>query len=335
MSEMQIRQIVFQGPRDVELQERELDTSGLRPSEILVQTEASLVSQGTEGAGYQGLMMPGGGDQRYPQTPGYANVSRVTAVGDGDCRFNVGDRVFSMASHASHARIDTQSALCVKVPDQLPSHIAVFTRLAMVSMSTLRTSSARLGDHAAVVGLGLVGNLAAQLCQIAGFATTGIDLIEWRCELAKKCGIERVLRSPSDEDLRPEHQLVIEATGSVGGAMTGIKLVQRHGELSLVGSQWGVGTQNTDALRFLGTIFEQYIHIRSGWEWQLPVLPTSFGPSSLVHNAESIMNWLGTGQIMVEHMVSHRVSPETADTVYAEMVEHKDSYLGVVFDWPA
>ena len=332
---MHIQQVVFNGPRTAELQDRKLDTSNLLSSEIVVHTEASLISQGTEGAAFQGLMMPGGGDQRYPQTPGYANISRVIEVGSDDGPFVVGDRVFTMASHVSHARIDTKTALCVKVPDGLDSHIAVFTRLAMVSMSTLRTSSARLGDRAAVVGLGLVGNLAAQLCQIAGFVTTGIDLIEWRCELAKACGITNVLLSPGDDLLRPEHQLVIEATGSAGGAMTGVKLAQKHGELSLVGSQWGVGTQNTDALRFLGTIFEHYIHIRSGWEWQLPVLPNGLGPSSLVHNAESILRWLDAGQIRVEPMLSHRVAPASADTVYAEMVSHKDSYLGVVFDWPA
>lgn len=332
---MQIRQVVFNGPRNAELQNRALDTSGLLSTEIVVQTEVSLVSQGTEGAAYQGLMMPGGGDQAYPQTPGYANVSRVIEVGSDECSFAIGDRVFTMASHVSHARIDTKTTLCVKVPEGLESHMAVFARLAMVSMSTLRTSNARLGDHAAVVGLGLVGNLAAQLCQIAGFVTTGIDLIEWRCLLAEECGIKTVLLSPGDEALRPENQLVIEATGSASGTMTGIKLTQRHGELSLVGSQWGVGTQNTDALRLLGTIFEQYVHVRSGWEWQLPVLPTSFGPSSLVHNAESIMRWLDEGQILVEPMLSHRVAPETADSVYAEMVNHKDSYLGVVFDWPA
>lgn len=330
---MQVQQVMFNGPSDAVFQAKELDISGLGPSEIVVQSVASLISQGTEGAAYQGLMMPGGGDQRYPQTPGYANVAAVIEAGS-EAPFKIGDRVFSMASHASHARIDTRTTLAVRVPDDLESHIAVFTRLAMVSMSTLRTSTARLGDRAAAVGLGLVGNLAAQLCQIAGLGTLGVDLIEWRCDLARKCGIQTVLQSPADDQLHPEHQLVIEATGSTDGAMTGIKLTQRHGELSLVGSQWGVGTQNTDALRLLGTIFERYIHIRSGWEWQLPILPTSFGPSSLVHNAESILGWLSEGCLSVVPMLSHRVVPSEANEVYSTMVQNKDSYLGVVFDWP-
>lgn len=330
---MDIRQVVFNGPHDAVLADQTLDTAGLGATEIVVQTEASLISQGTEGAAYQGLLMPGGAEQRYPQSPGYANVARVIEAGSEDGPFTVGDRVFSMSRHTSHARIDTADSLCVLVPASLPSHIAVFARLAMVSMSTLRTSTARLGDNAAVVGLGLVGNLAAQLCQIAGFATTGIDLIPWRCDLARECGIANVLQAPGEDELKPVNQVVIEATGTVPGAMTGVKLVQRHGELSLVGSQWGVGTQNTDALRFLGTIFEQYVHIRSGWEWQLPILPNSTSVSSLVHNAQSILGWLDSGRLQVEPMLSHLVRPEEANTVYGEMVANKDRYLGVVFNW--
>jgi 2-desacetyl-2-hydroxyethyl bacteriochlorophyllide A dehydrogenase len=330
---MHIRQVVFHGPNTARLDTIELDTTSLGPSEILVESEASLISQGTEGAAYQGLLMPGGREQHYPQRPGYANVARVVETGGPGGPFAVGDRVFTMVNHASHARIDTKTQLCVRVREELPSHLAVFTRLAMVSMSTLRTSTARLGDKAAVVGLGMVGNLAAQLCQIAGLSTTGIDVIEWRCDLAKTCGIETVMRSAGDDVLRPEHALVIEATGSEAGAKTGVKLVQPHGELSLVGSQWGKGGQDMDALRFLGSIFEQYIHIRSGWEWQLPTLPTSFGPSSLTHSAGAILGWIADGRLQVEPLLSHRVAPGDASTVYGEMVRNKDRYLGVVFDW--
>jgi 2-desacetyl-2-hydroxyethyl bacteriochlorophyllide A dehydrogenase len=330
---MQIRQVLFERPLTTVLETCELDTSSLGPTEIVIETEASLISQGTEGAAYQGLLMPGGQEWTYPQRPGYAHVGRVIEVGAADGPFGVGDHVFSMTPHVSHARIDTTTQLCVRVPEQVPSHLAVFTRLAMVSMSTLRTSTARLGDRAAVVGLGMVGNLAAQLCQIAGMTTTGIDVIAWRCDLARACGIEQVLLAPGEDDLRAEHRLVIEATGSEAGAKTGVRLVQRHGELSLVGSQWGKGTQDMDALRFLGTIFERYIHIRSGWEWQLPTLPTSFGPSSLSHNAESILGWLESGKLQVEPLLSHQISPDDAPTVYGEMVHNKDRYLGVVFDW--
>ena len=329
---MRIQQVIFQQPREATLEARDLDVDNLRPAELVIASEASLISQGTEGAAWQGLTMPGGQDWTYPQQPGYANVGRIIAAGD-DVPFAIGDRVFSMAKHASHARIDLTRELCVAVPDGVTPQQAVFARLAVVSMSTLRTTSARMGDKAAVVGLGMVGNLAAQLCQIAGLFTTGIDVIPWRCDMARTCGIETVLLAPSEDDLTRDHALVIEATGTEAGARTGIRLVQKHGELSLVGSQWGKGAQDMDALRFLGTVFEQYIHIRSGWEWQIPTVPTPFGASSLSHSASAILQWIAAGRLKVDPLLSHLVAPDDCGFVYGEMVANKDRYLGVVFDW--
>ena len=329
---MKAQQVVFTGPRQVEVQAREVSTDDPGSTELVIRSVASLISQGTEGAAYQGLLMPGGAEQRYPGRPGYANVGEVIATG-ADTGFAEGDRVFSMAPHVSHARLDVGRDLCVRVPEGLDPTLAVFARLAVVSLSTWRTTAARLGDRAAVVGLGLVGNLAAQLGQIAGLEVTGIDLIPWRCELARACGIRSVLEAPEDDALQPDHALVIEATGTVGGAMSGVKLVQRHGELSLVGSQWGVGTHSVDTLRLLGEVFERYIHIRSGWEWQLPTLETTFGPSSLAHSAQAALGWIADGRLVVEPMRSHVVSPADAGATYEAMVTTKDAYLGVVFDW--
>jgi len=325
-------QIVFLKPGDAALEPLALSDAGLAPTEIVTRTIASLVSPGTEGASYQGLLMPSGKERTYPDRPGYANVGEVIATGEAS-GFAVGDRVFSMAKHASHARLDTTRDLVERVPDGLAPEQAVFARLAMVSMSTFRTSPARMGDKAAVVGLGLVGNLAAQLAQIGGMETLAIDIIPWRTELATSCGIEHVLLAPEDDQLHREYALVIEATGTAAGAMTGMKLVQRHGELSLVGSQWGKGTHSTDTLRLLGTIFEEYVHIRSGWEWQIPTLDTPFGPNAIALNARAILRWLAQGRLVVGPLLSHVLSPADPNDAYGRVVTAKDSTLGIVFDW--
>ncbi|HEV2527420.1 MAG TPA: hypothetical protein VGT61_03085 [Thermomicrobiales bacterium] len=329
---MTTRKIVFNAPRQAELVSIADPATDLGPDEVLVRTLVSLVSPGTEGAAFQGLRMPGGADRTYPDHPGYANVGEVIAAGEGS-GFAVGQRVFTMAQHVSHFRLNTRTQLCVAVPDGVAPRHAAFVRLAMVSMATLRTTTARLGDRAAVVGLGLVGNLAAQLCQIGGMSTLAIDLIGWRCDLARQCGIQGVVQSPGDDVLTRDYQLVIEATGTVGGAMTGTKLVQRHGELSLVGAQWGEGTQTVDTLRLLGTIFEQYIHIRSGWEWQLPTLDTPFGPSSVAHNARAILEWIADNRLVLDPLISMDADPRDAQATYERIVTDRESVLGVLWDW--
>ena len=81
-----------------------------------------------------------------------------------------------MANHASVARIDAADRLCVPVPEGLPSEQAVFARLATVSMTTMRTTVAHGGDGVAVVGQGLIGNLAAQVFQACGARVNAFEL---------------------------------------------------------------------------------------------------------------------------------------------------------------
>ena len=73
---MKTHELVFIQPHQVELQEREIDT-GLAPHQALVASECSLVSAGTEGAGFTGLIqeMPSthGKQNLYPQTTGYGH----------------------------------------------------------------------------------------------------------------------------------------------------------------------------------------------------------------------------------------------------------------------
>ncbi len=83
-------------------------------------------------------------------------------------------------------------------------------------LTTLRIARARAGDRAAVVGLGLVGTLGAQLLREAGMAVTAVDPVAARRALAARCGRARVIDPREEGALRPEHRLVLEATGTAG-----------------------------------------------------------------------------------------------------------------------
>ena len=97
---MKTHELVFIQPHQVELQEREIDT-GLAPHQALVESECSIVSAGTEGAGFTGLIqeMPSshGKQNLYPQTTGYGHLGRVLEVGSDVTMCQVGDRVLSLS----------------------------------------------------------------------------------------------------------------------------------------------------------------------------------------------------------------------------------------------
>jgi threonine dehydrogenase-like Zn-dependent dehydrogenase len=331
---MRVQRVLFAQKAEAVLRDEDFDDGSLGPSEVVIQTEASLISPGTETATYLDLPLP---DRivasSYPRRVGYANVGRVVAAG-AEAKVKPGERVFSMGNHVSAFRLDTAQQLCLPVPEGLSSTHATFARMAVVSMTTLRTTTARLGDQVAVIGLGLVGNLAAQLCQIAGMKTVAIDLDAARLDIARNSGVRDVSEAACDE-LRNACQLVVEATGSTAGSVTAAQLVRPGGEVSLVGTPWGAGDPSFTAHALLGRIFVGYVTVRSGWEWQIPTLPTKFEASSLELSASSILGWLADGSIRVAPLLTDVVSPAECGRIYADFAARKGGMLGVVFDWTA
>jgi NADPH:quinone reductase-like Zn-dependent oxidoreductase len=105
---MKIDEVVITGQCKVELQTRELDEA-LAPGEVLLQTEWSFISAGTELANYMGrdesVFRPGSWCA-YPWRSGYANVGIVRAIGTGVRRVKLGQRVFSYGNHASFVKYD-------------------------------------------------------------------------------------------------------------------------------------------------------------------------------------------------------------------------------------
>src|SRR6201988_1878565 len=100
---MKARQVVIVEPYRVEVREVEL----LAPAahQILVQTEASAVSPGTELAVYTGthqwLKDPSLPDWKFPFRPGYSAAGTVVAVGAEVRGWQPGDRVSYPGNHAS------------------------------------------------------------------------------------------------------------------------------------------------------------------------------------------------------------------------------------------
>jgi 2-desacetyl-2-hydroxyethyl bacteriochlorophyllide A dehydrogenase len=335
---MRISLIAFTGPRRVELVEVDEPIDALGPTEVLVRTKLTLLSGGTEGAWFQSQAIPGRPPMRYPFRTGYANIGEVVSVGSGVSTLAAGDVVYSMGNHASMIKVDAASRVCVRVPSGLPFEQAVFARLLTVPMASVRTASARAGDRAAVTGLGLVGNLGAQLLQACGMPVTAADPIVARRELARKCGIGSVIDPTAPGSLRPEHRLVLECSGTAKGTLTAIALARLGGEVSLVGTPW-VADASVSSSDILVAVHTQYITLRSGWEWQLPIpdvrdiAPSVHQPGSIGHNTAWAFELIGGGRVQVADLLTHRFTPTDCQRAYEGAVDRKSEQLGAVFYW--
>src|SRR5579864_5231097 len=133
---------------------------------------------------------------------GYSLCGVVIEVGAGAEEFKVGQLVAAAGNeHALHAEYNWIPVnLCAAVPPGvLPEH-AAFSTVASIAMHGVRRAEVQLGETAAVIGLGLVGQIVVRLLIAAGVRVVGIDPVEDRCRLAEKAGAA-LCASPADEGM--------------------------------------------------------------------------------------------------------------------------------------
>lgn len=215
------------------------------PGGVLVQTAYSVISTGTElataGAGSGGSLLRRAlanpdlvrrawgkvGAIGFRRTAdlirareaaslplGYSAAGVIVEVGAGIRRFKVGDRVACAgAGYANHAAVNfVPENLVAPVPPGLAMSAAAFGTLASIALHGVRRLAPTLGEHVVVVGLGLVGQLVAQLLRITGCRVLGIDLVQARIDLARALGLGAGVQ-PSAEDPR---EVVAEWTAGTG-----------------------------------------------------------------------------------------------------------------------
>ncbi len=343
---MKVRSVLFPEANVVRWVEEEVDLT-LAENEVAIRTLVSIISAGTELACLAGLA----NWAPFPFRPGYGAIGEVIAVGTAVTDIKVGDIILTHSNHASHAKA---RVIAVKVPEGLAPEKAVFARMADVSITALRVSHAELGDRVAVIGLGLVGNLAAQLFQLAGCEVIGLDKVPKRLDIAKGCGISAVVNTEEVDPVQAVMdwtegkgcEVVVDATGNPAATLLAAKLAAKYGEVILLGSYFGrkLETNVTELLERIHLSGYGCITFKGAHEWRYPVkerrddiLPAErnahFYKHSVERNAKINLRLISEGKLKVEPLLTHLVKPEQCAEVYFGLRDNPQEYVGVVFDW--
>ncbi len=121
-----------------------------------------------------------------PLPLGYCNVGKVVAVGQNVSGFKVGDRVASNGPHAEFVTVPKN--LVAKVPDEVSDEEAAFTVIGAIGLQGVRLLRPTFGETIVVVGLGLIGLIAAELLLASGCRVIGLDFDEEKLRLARSKG---------------------------------------------------------------------------------------------------------------------------------------------------
>ncbi|MCP4547811.1 MAG: Gfo/Idh/MocA family oxidoreductase [bacterium] len=125
-----------------------------------------------------------------PLPLGYCNVGRVIEVGSGVTGFSPGDRVISNGPHAE--LVCAPANLCAGIPDNVNNDEAAFTVLASIGLQGIRLVKPTLGETVFVIGLGMIGLITAQLLRANGCRVIGADFDPNRLAQAEQFGCHTV-----------------------------------------------------------------------------------------------------------------------------------------------
>jgi predicted dehydrogenase len=222
---------VFQNLRNGETAVLDVPTPSPQPGEVLVRTAASLVSAGTERmvVEFAGKSLLGKARARpdlvrqvldkarregvlttleaafnrleQPMPLGYSSAGTIIEVGPGVHNFQAGQRVAcaggGFAVHAEYACVPVN--LLAPLPEDVNFDAAAFTTLGAIALHGFRLAEVQLGERVAVIGLGLLGLLAAGIARAAGCQVLGVDIDPRRVDLGRQMGAAAVERPQAVE----------------------------------------------------------------------------------------------------------------------------------------
>jgi len=181
-----------------------------------------------------------------PVPMGYA-CAGVVADAEGAGALVPGMRVACAgATYACHAEMNwVPRNLVVPLPDRVSFEEGAFATIGAIALQAVRQAEVRLGDRVVVIGLGLIGNLCAQLAAAHGARVVGFDLSASRTAQAERLGCQRV--SNTEDDVREQTRsatdgfgadaviVAASAPGDPGPLSLAVELARMRGRVIVVG----------------------------------------------------------------------------------------------------
>jgi 2-desacetyl-2-hydroxyethyl bacteriochlorophyllide A dehydrogenase len=336
---MESQYVVFPAKDQVEVKTEEVSADDLGPMEVIIRTETSVISAGTELARLGDLEA----DHSFPDRPGYAAVGRIEKVGPAVDDFQVGDRVFFAGKHASVQRFEHgqnhQWGRCYAVPEDVPAEDAPYVCLAGIAGVAPWIAPCDLGDTVAVFGLGVIGNFCAQLYQWMGARVIALDPVAQRCELARKVGLTHVVDAAPDKQLDAIAEIVGETGVDIAVDAAGHSAVVRNAVFATrkYGSAVLLGTPRAPLEGNLTEVFNRVhmlaVRMIGAHMWQFPAMEMHEVKKTVARQYEMLFELIEAGALRVGPLRSHVITAEKAPEAYAGLRDQRDQWWGVVIDW--
>ncbi len=282
-----------------------------------------------------------------PMPLGYSSAGVIDTLGEGMWGFRPGDRVVCAGGgHAVHAEYAlVPQNLLAALPEHVPFEHGAFATLGAIALHGFRLGGAQIGGDVAVIGLGLLGQLAGMIARAAGCRVFGVDLDASRVDLGLSFGLEAVLPEGSREAGEAfTHGRGFDAVLICADSKTN-EPVELAGDLArdravvvalgAVGLEIPRKTYFAKELQFVvsraygpGRYDPQYE--QGGQDYPIGYVRWTEG-----RNLEAFVQLLAEGRLDVGPLISHRFPIVEAPRAYDLILgRNRESFLGVVLTYP-
>ncbi len=282
-----------------------------------------------------------------PMALGYSSAGTIVALGKGMQGFKIGQRVAcaggGFAVHAEYNVVPRN--LLTPLPKNVDFESAAFTTLGAIALQGFRLAESQIGESVAIIGMGLLGLLAAQIASAAGCNVLGIDIDPARLALASSLGLEAVSRQKAVDSAQAftanrgfdvilicadtssndpielagviaRDRARVVATGAVGLAIP--RKIYYEKEISFINSRsYGPGRYDLN--------YEEH-----GQDYPLGYIRWTEG-----RNFEAVVDLMSKGKLQVKPLITHRFPIEKGIKAYEVITgKAKEKFLGVLLTYP-
>ncbi len=250
------------------------------------------------------------------------------------------------ANHADQCVVPRN--LVVPVPEGVSPESAAFATLGSIAMQGVRLASPTTGECAAVVGLGIIGQLACQILRASGCRVLGLDVSEDAVSLALSsgsadsgCVIGRERPEAAAMSFsrgRGVDMVVICAgTSSSDPVVLAGRISRKKGRVVVVGAV-GMDLPREDYYRkeLAFSVSCSYgpgrydpTYEEQGLDYPLPWVRWTEG-----RNMEAVLDLMAAGGVDPLAVTTHRVTLEEAPHVYGMVADGSEPYCGILIGYP-
>ena len=351
----------------------------LKPDGVLVANAASLISAGTEKSaiklakknafqkararpdlvqkvvrkiGKDGLFSTAQTVKNLVNAPlplGYSCAGTVTEVGNRVSDIMPSRRVacagFGYANHAEMVYVPRN--LCVPVPDNVDFEQASFVTVGAIALQGVRQANLTLGETVVIVGMGLIGQLVAQICLASGCRVLCVDKDNLKLEIAKTISQSLEIIS-AEADVKAE---VLNKTFGRGADAVLIAASTKSSEPVALAAEISRDRGRVVAIGDIGLNIPR----RAYYEKEITLLQSrSYGPGRYDpqyeekgldypigyvrwtenRNMEAFIDLVSNGRIDINPLITQRYAIAQAEQAYEQLLENNAKpAIGIILEY--